>query len=244
MGFATVDAVYLTLAFLTPGLIIVYIRSQFITGRIPKPNEQVFTYLALSGLNYGLFSWLIYGVVYSEWFKSHPWASALAWFFFIFLAPAFIGIFFAYSVQRDWAGQIFRKIGLHPVNVWPTSWDRKFCYQRAHCFLTVTLKDGTTVSGYYGGDSFASSEPAERDIFIEQIYDMEEKGQWKERAAGHGILIMHSEIRCVEFHPSGESSDDREEAASPVGEGTSEKNLRPRQIDAGQLPADQERSEA
>ena len=38
-------------------------------------------------------------------------------------------------------------------------------------FVLVALRDGTHIGGLMGSDSFVSSDPAERDIRIQQIYD-------------------------------------------------------------------------
>nr|WP_246024133.1 DUF6338 family protein [Azospirillum ramasamyi] len=185
--------------------------------RRSKPSEQAFTYLALSGLNYGLFSPLIYAVLYLDWFKSHQIVSLFSWFFVMFIGPFTLAIISAYSIKHHWFTKVARKFGLNPVNVFPTSWDRKFCHQTEGCFVIVTLKNDSEIFGYYGVNSFSSSEPTERDIYIEQMYDVSDKGEWTEGPSGKGILILHSEIRCVEFIPvNGASADDRKEAANPA----------------------------
>jgi hypothetical protein len=48
----SVDNVYLVLGFLVPGLIIIFVRAQFTTGRIPPHKEALLTYLTLSVIYY------------------------------------------------------------------------------------------------------------------------------------------------------------------------------------------------
>ncbi|MGZ9020325.1 MAG: DUF6338 family protein [Rhodoplanes sp.] len=44
----SVEQIYIVLVFLTPGLLIVYFRSLFITGRRPKTSEYIIEYIILS----------------------------------------------------------------------------------------------------------------------------------------------------------------------------------------------------
>jgi uncharacterized protein DUF6338 len=62
----------------------------------------------------------------------------------------------------------------------------------------VTLTDGT-VSGVFGDMSFASSDPTERDLYIEEIWDVSESGEWTRRPERVGILIPSKEIKSVQF---------------------------------------------
>ncbi len=48
-----------------------------------------------------------------------------------------------------------------------------------------------------GSDSFVSSDPTERDIYIQQIYDIDDPNNWNPR--NHGVLITGGEISTIEF---------------------------------------------
>src|ERR1700680_1506987 len=52
--FKGVENLYIILAFIVPGLVVVYVRSRFITGRSPSHIENVLSYLTLSLLYYAL----------------------------------------------------------------------------------------------------------------------------------------------------------------------------------------------
>jgi hypothetical protein len=56
----SVEAIFVILAFVVPGFVMSVVRSQFATGRPQKGSEQVLGYLALSAINYAVFSWLVY----------------------------------------------------------------------------------------------------------------------------------------------------------------------------------------
>ena len=83
----------------------------------------------------------------------------------------------------------------------PTAWDYQFGRLREAHWVLVELKDGSRVAGFFGTRSFASSHPEERDIFIEQVYHIDEQDTWRPMKNGHGTLIAQGEIRSVDFWP-------------------------------------------
>ena len=50
----SVDTLYPVLMFIVPGLIILWVRSQFVTGRRPSHSAALLSYLAVSAFYYAL----------------------------------------------------------------------------------------------------------------------------------------------------------------------------------------------
>ena len=56
-----------------------------------------------------------------------------------------------------------------------------------------------------GGDlvfsarSFASSDPSDRDLYLEQIYKIEDDGLWQPVPMNRGVWIRGEAIRTIEF---------------------------------------------
>ena len=67
-------------------------------------------------------------------------------------------------------------------------------------WVLVTLKDGTRFAGFCGSDSFMSSDPSERDIYIQQVYDVDDDNNWSS-SAEKALLIIADEIQTIEFWP-------------------------------------------
>jgi hypothetical protein len=63
----------------------------------------------------------------------------------------------------------------------------------------VTLSSGEKVAGHFGQKSFASSDIGERDIYVEEEYELTPKNNWEVCPENVSILISAKEIRCVEF---------------------------------------------
>ena len=197
LAIETLDKLYLALAFLVPGLVIFYVRSMFITGRRPTHSENVLTYLVLSVVYYALTIPFIERVLSIE----EPWtARAVVWVLLTLVGPAVLGLLLGISSQREYMKRIADKLKLTLVHVIPAAWDWRFSnLPRGGMFIMVTLKGDHAVAGFFGRHSFASSDSGERDIYIEEEYDVSDDGEWVPRSAKVGVFIPASEIRYIEF---------------------------------------------
>lgn len=187
--------VYLVAAFIIPGLVISYMRSRFITGRMEKFSDAALGYLTLTLIYYGfalpVIGWIL---------RVEPGPlKTLLWWGLIIVGPMAFGLLLGLATQREWLRWIATKLGLRMVHNTPTSWDWRFGSCRKPRFVMVTLTDGSSVAGIFGLDSFASTDPAERDIYLEEVMDVGADGAWSYRSEPTGILIIAKEIRYVEF---------------------------------------------
>lgn len=197
-----ISNLYLVLAFLVPGLIIAFVRSQFLTGRLRTVQDNAVAYLALSVLYYGV---AFPAVEYVLSIREPGWQKAGAWIGLIFLGPALVGLLLGLAAAGDLGRRILARFGLNPVHPSPTAWDYVFAGRRGSAYVIVTLEGGATVAGLLGPDSFASSDPAERDLLIEEILDVDDEGRWTTRSERVAILIPAKQIKYVEIvQPRGE----------------------------------------
>ena len=58
-----------------------------------------------------------------------------------------------------------------------TAWDFRF-HGLPECLVMITLKDDSKICGWCGVGSFVSSDPTNRNIYLVQVYDVEEDGTW------------------------------------------------------------------
>lgn len=202
-GLTTLDAIYLALAFIVPGFVLSATRNQFINGQERQGGEQLIRFLTYSAINYAFFSVPIYFALEgnaSSGFKAAVWLAA------ILIGPAILGIISGFATQRGWIRWVFHRCGLHPVHVVPTAWDYQFGKPN-DCWVLVVLKDGTRFAGYYGLQSFASSDQKERDLYIENVFDLDDNDKWI--PTNKSVFLVGGEIRSIEFWPvAKEESDD------------------------------------
>lgn len=188
--------VYLVLALVVPGLLIVWARAQFITGRLQPVKDAAVAYLALSVVYYALAFPM---VEYALTFERPGWPKALAWLAIVFIGPLATGAMLGIAAQREWLRALAAKLGINPVHATPTAWDFTFADRRNATFVMATLADGSTVSGLFGTGSFASSDPAERDLLIEEVWDVDDAGLWSPKPERIAIYLTAKEIRHVQF---------------------------------------------
>ena len=188
----TLNSLYLILIFIVPGFIALFVRSQFITGKSPSYNkERLLSYLTVSFI-YGA---LILPFVDPSLIQNSMWA----WFGLVFGGPIVLGLILGFNIQKDLVRRCLNWFGLYPVHALPTAWDWKFSGMTEQWVL-VTLKDGTRFAGFHGSQSFAASNPDERDMYIQWVYDIDDNGIWSSTDE-RGVLIAGGEIRTIEFWP-------------------------------------------
>lgn len=193
----SLEQVYFVIGFFAPGLIILFFRSQFLTGRTPVLRDAALVYLVLSVVYYAI-AYPLADFVFS--IKELGYQKLTGWFFLILVGPMIFGIVLGLSARLDVARWLLAKVGVNPVHAVPTAWDWKFSRIQPSWIL-VTLKNETKFYGFFGSKSFAASDPEERDIYVEQLYDVDRKNNWTKAPAGKGVLIRADEVNTIEFWP-------------------------------------------
>ena len=118
-------------------------------------------------------------------------------------------------VQRRATGACFAAVSHTPD---PLAWD--YFFRQGHsCFVLVHLKDGKVIGGLYNGESFASSYPESQDIYLGEVWKVDEQGRFQSRIdATMGALVNHGVIDYLEFYavggPSNEASEEHTKAES------------------------------
>lgn len=192
------DTIFYTLSFIVPGFISDSVLASIVPRRAEGKDTLFLRYFTLSCLNYALWVWLIYLLPRLEFFNIHPLFSALSWLIIIFVSPLILGLILGKQSRKGWVSGLLNQIGINPIHPIPTAWDFSF-YDTHSLWVLVTLKDGSQVGGFFGVDSFASSDQNERDLYIQKIYRVMDEGPWQEIPNNKGILIKGNEIRNIEF---------------------------------------------
>lgn len=187
----SLDQIQLILVFLVPGLIILWIRSQFLTGRMIADKDALLSYLTISILYHGM-TWQFL----SNWVLS---GSNLAWLVQGLLGPLIVGVILGVLAATGWCRNVLQWMGIRLVHPLPTAWD--YCFTRPSAGLVeVTLKDGSRISGWLRpGDSFASSTGKDHDLFIGNVFFPDESGNLNRAKPPRSAYIGPGEIRLIMF---------------------------------------------
>lgn len=194
MGISSIQALFITLTFIVPGFVIDGVTSKFICRKSRRPHADFLHFLTSSCINYAVFSGLVYLMLFGELTLS---TQIVLLFIITFIGPAVIGLILAYAHQYNWVRWVAKKICLKIIHPTPTAWDYKF-HLTGPAFIKVTLVDGSEIHGYFGTNSLASSDPKERDIFIEKGWRLEGE-EWVEIPRSSGLLIASGNVKYIEF---------------------------------------------
>ncbi len=95
----SLDNLYLTLGFLVPGLIVLFVRSQFVTGRRPPHAAALLSYLTVSVIYYALALPFADSVIAIE---EPGYPKALTWFGLVLRDRPFSDSFSGSTSTRDY----------------------------------------------------------------------------------------------------------------------------------------------
>lgn len=192
----SIDNLYLILGFLVPGLIVIFVRAQFVTGWRPSHSTTILSYFTISVIYYAL---ALPFVDFVLSIKELGYGKVLAWLTLIFFGPAAFGLFLGINAQKNLFFRGLQWLRLNPVHVVPTAWDWKFGRMGSQWVL-VTLKDGIRFGGFFSSGSFASSDPNERDIYIQWLHDIDGENKWHS-CGDKTVLITSGQVKTIEFWP-------------------------------------------
>ena len=185
------DKLMVFIAFVIPGFISIKFYQLLFPGVSRPFSEQIVDAVAYSCINYGALFWLILSVERSALKEIHSWLYYLFYVFVFLLAPAVWVLLWRWLRTRA----IFQKNAPHPVL---KPWDFVFS-QRKPYWVIVHLKNGQQVAGKFAEKSFASSAPAEEQIYIEEVWLATDGVLDRPVKRSEGVIIMSSEISRIEF---------------------------------------------
>ena len=189
-----IEEFYFALWLIVPGAVMLSVRAQLLTGRVRSHAENLLNYIVFSLIYYALTFPFIEPVLS---LRGGWGVRAIVWVALTVLGPAVFGLGLGIVAQKEWPKWLTDKLGLNVVHPSPTAWDWRFARIPAGgIFVMVTLSNNASVAGLL---RFASSDVAERDLYLEEEWDVSDQGQWTKRPEKVGILIPAKEIKYVEF---------------------------------------------
>ena len=166
--FETFTAAMMLIVFLVPGFVWRTTEGQFVyLDKRLEWEKFALGLLCRSTITYLPVSPWLYQAYESRFHQEHPVATSVIALLLILILPTLLGFLSGIARQKDWGKKIILWFGLGTFeqhNI-PAAWDRVFS-NITPCWVIVTLKNGGQVFGYLSPQSYASSAPEERDLFI------------------------------------------------------------------------------
>lgn len=188
------------------GFILASVRSRYVLGERPKAAEFIFESVILSLLNQMCFLFLVF--LATEFSKVLPAglasfpaevsATRAPFFLETLVLPVLLGGFLGVLLRRGWNERLLGSLAMPVVHPTRQAFDFAFGDIKTERFVIVTYADGTTVYGFFGANSLASSAPDRGDIYIERLYDII-VGVWSPTDPPKSALLVLKDLRSIEF---------------------------------------------
>lgn len=189
--------------FALPGILIIAVAKLFANDHSRSPLES----LVFSGLSAFLYRGTLElsGISMND---NQPWYTYLGT---LIILPVLIGIAVGINRQQAVLHNALKFIKIKTMHPIKSSWDYAFSRTKTG-YIEVKTVDGETIAGFFGVDSFSSTDEKERDIFLERVYREEGTGdkRWVEYEISRGILIKAEHIASISFLDEAQNSDVKE----------------------------------
>ena len=97
---------------------------------------------------------------------------------------------------------LFYRLAKRPffrVRLTPTAWEHYFNLKE-DCFMRLQMKDGKMLGGLFTTRSFASSFPEKPDLYLSELWTLDETGKFIERVKDtKGLLVSFDEVSFIEL---------------------------------------------
>jgi len=187
----------------TFGLFISIVAPGFISLKIWRliyPSRHVsFKDSLYEAVFYGVFNYFLIAV----WFlplmaNIHKNLEIIAYIISLVIIPVFLPFAWKGMLKR----RFIKDIIIDPI---PKAWDG-FFIRGIPCFMLIHLKDGQIIGGLYAYESAASSYPESEDLYLQEVWEIDNKGKFIKPIEGSmGLLVSYNTVDFIElFKAEGE----------------------------------------
>ena len=193
------EILILAFTFLVPGFVSQTIKSYFVPLKEKDTAITILGYLTFTGINYALWSWALYLVLFAIPPFDRPSIIIVLCFAVFIFSPLMLGILAGVLQSKGYIRKLMHKLKLEPMHESPSGWDWKFSKTDRPEIIHITLDNGTEIRGLFGAESFASDFSKDRDLYIEEIFDYQTDGNWSVDPNSKGLWVSGSSIKYIEF---------------------------------------------
>ena len=184
MEFLTENSILLIILFVAPGFVSLKIWGLIYPSQKTLISESLVEAIIFSSFNYIATIWM-YVLLKDTHFV---WVYYVCFLLLPFLWPIFL--------KAILSTKLLKEKTISPI---PKSWDY-FFFRRKECFMLIHLNNERIIGGLYGAESFASSYPEEEDVYLQEVWKIDEEGRFMERIPGaKGLLVNHDDIEYIEL---------------------------------------------
>jgi hypothetical protein len=181
--------------FVVPGFVTISVYDLFVPAEQRSFNDQIVEVVA-----YSLFIVSLWSVPFLLLLNNREELDAWLYYALLFtlviaiivISPALLG----YGFYRLRISERVQRRLQHPS---PTPWDYFFEQGRV-IWVRFHMKEGDKLGAFYGEGSFASSFPHPQQIYVTELYRLDEAGRITEQVEGTaGAIINMEDCELIEF---------------------------------------------
>ena len=170
MDIRNVDKLTLFLVFFVPGFISIKVYDLMVPGERRDFSKSLLEAISYSTLNFAALFWLIALIQTGGFYRSHFILYSLS----VAMIMAGVSACWPFLFLRLSTWRPIAKHLLHPIR---KPWDYVFG-KREPFWIIVHLQNGQKIGGRFGIGSFASSDPAHEQIYLEEVWVLDERGRF------------------------------------------------------------------
>jgi hypothetical protein len=193
----SLSQILVLLVFIIPGFVLMRVKRMACPTAEASPGSTVLDSVALSCVVYALASPVLYISYHYRWPIARPVLFSMLALVILLVVPCALGAFYILFTKTGTARWLREFLGFpHPD---PTAWDYLFRKQRAY-WVRLAFKSGKVMAGLFGSQSFASSFPQKRDLYVEKLLRLDENGDVVELIeSSSGVLVAMEDLEMIEF---------------------------------------------
>jgi hypothetical protein len=201
------EVLNLLVLFVMPGVVARVVYDRLVPAERRKLTDEFLGFITFSVLHFGLFQWL-FDLVSAPSIEGNGAAwRTIGRIFFIVILPAGEAVAGATVLTSRWLNRWV----VSPI---PKPWDFYFG-QRKTCWVILRLKSGRMIGGYFGDNSYATSYPSPEQVYLEEVWQLDESGHFVKRIEEScGAIVSFSECETMEMLRVTESSNDGQKISS------------------------------
>lgn len=199
MEFLKPDTFTLFIAVVVPGVVAAKVYALLIPSDARKWSDDLIEIATYGFINYGLFFWAFHLTQTGSFPRAHPIWATLITLLLVTIPPALLALL-AFKVRESWSTRVAVRLRVPVIEQEPTAWDYFFS-ERKPVMILAYLRSGDVVGGLYGARSNASAYPHPQQIYLEQIWELDdETSAFLHPIPGTaGCILDHSDIEKLYF---------------------------------------------
>ena len=181
---------------IVPGFISMKVYDLLVPRKRRDFSKGLLEMLVFGSINFALLFLPFAAALSQDFASNHPICKYLILLLLLLLAPILWPILYLLLIRRPWiAGRIV------PLNEGP--WDdvfRESQRRQEGYWVIVHMRDGRMFGGKYGAASFASESPDKKQIYLEELWELNDDGSFGEKIPdSRGALFVEDSFEVIEL---------------------------------------------